>query len=151
MLDLSTFRRSDAEIAARKPIKVILGDTEYDVKPHLNWQAEEWRERLMKEVVDVADRIKSDLDDDNDAFMHGLMFTFLKFPKKILDLCKAYAPKLPWDETILARTNEDGATEEQIARMFGQVVVLAFPFTPELSQMNRVLALAKTMTTTPRA
>lgn len=140
MVDAAGFTRSDADVLNMAPIKVVFGKTEYDIHPLTIGKASRWRAKLIEEVGEIGRTFKQDVEGSQERFMHGLAFTFLKFPEKILALVQAYAPDLPWKDEIL--DEEKGATEEQIARAFGQVVLIAFPFTSELAQMNRVMALA---------
>ncbi len=140
MVDATTFTRSDGEVLNMTPIKVTFGKKEYEIAPLTIGKATRWRQKLIEEVGEIGRTFKQDVEGSQERFLHGLAFTFLKFPEKILGLVRAYAPDLPWDKEIL--DEEKGATEEQLARAFGQVVLIAFPFTSELAQMNRVMALA---------
>lgn len=139
MVDATNFKRADGDILNMQPIVVRFGETDYKIEPLRIRKATAWREELMREVGDIARTFKTDVEGSQERFMHGLAFTFLKFPEKILRLVRSYAPNLPWEEIL---DEEKGATEEQLARAFGQVVLIAFPFTSELAQMNRVMALA---------
>jgi hypothetical protein len=132
---LTKYSRSEEEIVGKLPILVKFGETEYKIKPLTILKAGAWRDKLVTEVNEIVDSLKGDGADSN-AFTDGLAFVFLKFPQKVFDLVKSYAPDLEWEKIA------DEATEEQLSRAFGQIMVVAFPFLGELGATMQALQTA---------
>ena len=127
--------RTESQILAQEPIKVRLGEKDYDVPLLRILAARAWRKKLVEEVTAVSDVVKPDAS-TTPAFLNGLAFLFLQFPEKLADLVFGYAPSLPREEI------EENATEEQLAKAFGQIVEVAFPFVGELKAVTQTLSLA---------
>lgn len=114
------------------PIVAKFGTNDYEIKPLVIGKARAWRALLVDSVKEISGELSPEVT-DNRAFTHGLAFTFLRFPEKLLEMVKAYAPDLPWEAI------ENEATEEQVSRVFGQIVKVAFPFATELRLVTQVL------------
>jgi hypothetical protein len=127
--------RTEDEIIGQLPITVKFGDKEYKIKPLTILKARKWRENLIGQIQTIAAALKQDTN-TSEVFVSGLAFVFLSFPEKMADLIFTYAPDLP-KETI-----EEEGTEEQMSRVFGQIVQVAFPFLGELKAMSQTLGLA---------
>lgn len=127
--------RSEEDILGQLPITIKFGEAEYKVKPLRILKARKWRESLIESVKEISGTLQQDAS-TNPVFIQGLAFIFLQFPTKMADLVFSYAPDLP-RETI-----ENDATEEQLARAFGQIVQIAFPFVGELRAMTQTLNIA---------
>ena len=132
------FERTEQQKVTMAPVKVLLGEKEYDVRPLRITPAQEWRETFMKQVADISGVLKQDAN-TSPVFIQGLAFVFLQFPQKMVELIFSYAPYLPREEVL---HRETGATEEQISLAFGQIVQLAFPFTGELAMVTKIMSMA---------
>lgn len=132
---LTKYARTEEEIVGKLPITVKFGDIDYDIRPLTILKAGKWRDKLVKEVNEIVANLRGEATDNN-VFTDGLAFMFLKFPHKVLSLVKDYAPDLDWEKI------EDEATEEQLSRAFGQIMVVAFPFLGELGATMQALQAA---------
>lgn len=128
-------QRTEEEILGQLPITVKFGEAEYKIKPLRIKKAREWRTKLIEEVTSISTMLQQDVS-TSPVFIKGLAFVFLQFPEKMAELVFSYAPDLPKDRI------EDEASEEQLARAFGQIVQIAFPFLGELKAMTSTLSLA---------
>jgi hypothetical protein len=132
--------RSEEDILSRTPIRVRLGDKDYDI-PLLGINAQrKWRQKLG---VDLEAIIKNfnQRDVSEKAMLNGLAGALVEFPEKLADLVFAYGTELPKDEIL------EKATEEQIAAAFSAIMVVAFPF---LAQLGLVTQLVRA-TSNPQA
>lgn len=130
-------RRTDEQILARAPIVAKLGEKEYSIKILRITAAQKWREHLIDSVKEITEQMRAETGSDH-AFLTGLGYTLLQFPEKMTELIFSYAPDLNKEEIMHETT---GATEEQIARVFGQIVAVAFPFRGELQMITQVLGM----------
>ncbi len=131
-----TTERTEDQIIAKDPLKLRFGTRDHDV-PILGFRkAKEWRANAVDRVREIVNVHRTECD-NNDVFTHGLAFFFLQFPDKMLDLICLYGPAL--DRNVI----EDEGTDEQVARAFGQVVAIAFPFTKELGMISTVMGIAQ--------
>jgi hypothetical protein len=128
-------KRSEEDILSQAPIVVKFGDVEYKIKPLRMIKAREWRDKLIKEVQSIGTSLQQDTS-TSPVFIQGLAFVFLQFPQKMADLVFSYAPNLPREKI------ENEGTEEQLARAFGQIVQIAFPFVGELQAMMQTLSMS---------
>lgn len=131
--------RTEEEILGQLPIKLRFGNKDYDVKPLRILKARMWRESLIKEVESIAGSLQQDAS-TSPVFVNGLAFVFLQFPQKMADLIFSYAPNLPRE--IIEGDSDEAGTEEQLARAFGQIVQIAFPFVGELRAMTQTLSMS---------
>jgi hypothetical protein len=66
----------------------------------------------------------------------ALTAQFVRYPERILQLVKSYAPGLPWAQI------EEEVTEEQIQIAYGRILEVAFPYLAHLAA-ERAALLAK--------
>jgi hypothetical protein len=125
-------KRSDEEILTQAPIKATFGVKEYPIKPLRILKQQEWRDKLITDITEISKTLNVAAGTDT-VLLSGLGYTMLRFPKKLIELVFAYAPDLPKDEIL------EAATEEQFAKVFGQIMVVAFPFRGELQMISQVL------------
>lgn len=123
--------RTDSDILAKAPIKVLLGSTEYDVHPLTILKAREWRAKVNESFQSIAQSFAAKPEPGN--LGPALTGALLAFPEKLAELVFAYAPDLP-QQTIL-----EEATEEQMNAAFGKIMKLAFPFVGQLAQTIQIL------------
>jgi hypothetical protein len=126
--------RTEDEILARTPLKVKLGEKEYDVPLLAVMAQREWRKKLFAELAPILASFNFQV--NGASMVQGLTASLLNFPDKLAEMVFAYAPDLPKDE-ILAQ-----ATEEQIAHAFSAIMAVAFPFLPQLGMMTQILKTA---------
>lgn len=123
--------RTEDEILARSPLSVKLGDKDYSIPLLAVMAQREWRKNLFAELAPILESFNFKV--DGKSMAAGLTASLLTFPEKLCDLVRAYAPDLPWEE-ILAE-----ATEEQIGSAFSAIMVVAFPFVPQLGMVTNLL------------
>jgi hypothetical protein len=126
--------RTEDEILSRTPLKVKLGDKDYDVPLLAVMAQREWRKNLFATLAPILTTFESNLAAGSMA--QGLTAALLQFPEKIAELFFAYAKALSADEReqILA-----DATEEQLILAFEAVKAVAFPFSPTLETMRQLV------------
>lgn len=124
--------RTEAEKLSKAPLKVKLGNEEYELPILGITRMAEYRQKVIATAKEIGDLGVS---------LFGLGEAFLAFPEKIVALVFAYAPNLP-KEKILALDNE--ATEEQFALAFSEIESVAFPYQRQVSLMKS-LALIKSL------
>ncbi len=129
------FERTEDDIVTMAPIKAKFGDKIYEIKPLRILAQRQWRSKVVEEVRAIGVILKPDAA-TMPVFVKGLAFVFLQFPEKIADLVFEYAKDLP-RETIEAE-----ATEEQLVRVFSQIVTVAFPFVEELRALTQTVGIA---------
>lgn len=125
-------KRSEEQIISMAPIVARLGADDYNIKPLRILAQQKWRQDLIDNVTDIMGELSATASTDA-VFLSGLGYAMLKFPEKMLKLVFLYAPDLPQEKIV------EEATEEQVARVFGQIVQVAFPFTAELQMISTVL------------
>jgi hypothetical protein len=69
-----------------------------------------------------------------DKFSEALNAMMVALPDQVVDLFFEYAKDLPREEI------EDAATDDEIAKAFGEVIKLAFPLAGSLSQAIQSLS-----------
>lgn len=124
-------KRTEAEALSRTPLKLKLGDQEYQAPILKIGAAREWREKLTAELAELFEPMASETVKNLPAAMTA---QFLKYPDKILELIKSYVPGLPW------KTIETDVTEEQVQIAYGQIVEVAFPYLAHLIATRQALA-----------
>jgi hypothetical protein len=130
--------RSEQEAIEMAPLKLKFGTADYEVPVLRISKQREWRQKFMEIGAQLFGT--TDQPATNASFQAGLAFVFLEYPEKVADLVFAYdvSGKLP-QEVILEQ-----ATEEQLARAFSKIMVVAFPFARELAMTMQILEKAKT-------
>jgi hypothetical protein len=119
--------RTEQEMFAMTPLKVKFGAKSYDVKPLTVGPSLEWRNRLLSEATDMITQLKAQGQSTEDI-VAGLGQVWFSFPKKLVELIRAYCPDLA------AEVVEAGSTE-QICATFQGIMQMEFPFLPHLQQL----------------
>jgi hypothetical protein len=127
-------KRSESDILAKAPLKVKLGDKEYQIPVLTVLKAREWRVKLNTELGELTSSFSIVGSADANAMSRGLTFALIQFPEKVAELVFAYA-----GETLNANEVLDVATEEQLAAAFSAIMGVAFPFLPQLSLVTQVM------------
>jgi hypothetical protein len=123
--------RTEDDVDARTPITVKLGEKDYSIPLLAVMAQREWRKKLFAELGPILESFKPKV--EGNGILDGLAASLLNFPEQLTSLVFAYAPDLPKDD-ILAN-----ATEEQIASAFSSIMLVAFPFLPQLGMVTQVL------------
>jgi len=107
-----------------KTIKVTLDDQEYDISELRARENAGWRDLLQEQVAEITTVIQAapDTNVSDGQALAGLIARIselvLGSVDTILELCREYAPRLPWDE----------AYDSEIVAAFWQILGLAYPF-----------------------
>lgn len=126
--------RTEEEIIGQLPIRVRLGETEYEIKPLRILEAMKWREELSKAMGEVLGTFNTTGVSLADSLKSGLTGALLKFPEKILELLLLFAPNLDRQKVL------EEATEEQVNLAFSKVMTVAYPFLAQLGTVTKVMA-----------
>lgn len=113
--------RTEEDKITQAPLKLQLGDVEYQVKPLRILKQREWRQKLQKELGPVVQSMQISKIGGR-TFVAGLSTALENFPEKVCDLVFAYAPNLEEKKDTIM--NE--ATEEQMAAAFSKIWDLVF-------------------------
>jgi hypothetical protein len=132
--------RTEDDILSRAPIAVKLGDKEYSIPLLAVMAQREWRKKLFAELGPILESFKPKF--EGKGMVDGLAASLLNFPEQLTRLVFAYAPGLPQKEIL------ESATEEQIASAFSSIMVVAFPFLPQLGMVTQVLRSVPTASPT---
>lgn len=124
-------QRTESDILTKAPVKITLGEKEYQVKPLTIGPAREWRALVMGTMKTTLGAFGSDVNPQNMA--PGLSAAMIAFPEKLLEIIMAFAPYLPKEEI------EASATDEQLAVAYGKVMALGFPFLAPLMMTRKVM------------
>lgn len=135
--------RTDDEKLAISPIKIKLGEKDYELKVRRILQAREWREQLMRSLSEILAQMNPELT-SIESFVGGVGVMYLRFPEKVAELVFSYDPALD------RAAAEAEATEEQLAVAFSSILKVAFPFVSELSMVNQVLKTAAILSPSAR-
>lgn len=148
--------RTEDDILSKAPIKVKLGDSEYEIKILTINAQRAWRTQLSEELAEIIANFNPEVSKNTMAL--GLTGALIDFPEKLAELVFTYATKYevsdvvcvdghfsfieqPVGETYLPKEKIlTEATEEQIAKAFSEVMTVAFPF---LSQLQLVTQLVR--------
>lgn len=117
--------RTEDEILSKAPIKITLGEVEYDLKPLPIMKAREWRKGLVEAMRGIVGSMSAD--ESKITMGPALTAALLAFPDKVAELVFAWAPDLP-QKTIL-----ETATEEQLAVAYSGVMKMGYPFLAQLA------------------
>jgi hypothetical protein len=126
--------RSDADIIAKKPLRLRFGVKDYEVPLLLVLASEAWREQLNTSLGGVADSFQVTAAVDSSQVRQGLTAALMETPRKIRDLVFAYAGKSLDQEEVLANS-----TDEQFAAAFSLIMQVAYPFLPPLRMVTEAL------------
>src|ERR1035441_7952907 len=108
--------RSEEQVLTKAPLKVKLGNEDYELPILAIPRMAEWRHKVIATAKEIGGLGVS---------LAGLGEAFLAFPEKIMGLVFAYAPNLPQDKIL---DPDKGATEEQFALAFSEIESVAFPY-----------------------
>lgn len=123
--------RTESDMIAKSPVRVMLGNSEYDFHPLTINKARLWRTRLNEIMAEVIGPMQAD--ESIEALGPALTAAFVKFPDKMLELVLLYKPDLPKDKI------EAEATEEQITLAYANIMLFAYPFQAPLKETLRVV------------
>lgn len=132
MIASNELKRSEEQILTQAPIQVKFGDIDYDIKPLRILKARDWRAKMIEKMQEVTGRMLARVDGEK-QLMGALGYVLLEFPEVLADLVFSYSPELPQSKIL------DEATEEQMAKAFGKILQVAFPFQGELKTMMQVM------------
>jgi len=125
--------RTEAQKLSRAPLKVKLGDQEYELPILGITRMAEWREKMIATAKEIGELGIS---------VFSLGEAFLAFPEKIMQLVFAYAPNLPKDKIL---NPDNGATEEQFALAFSEIESVAFPYQHQVSLMKSLATMIRSL------
>jgi hypothetical protein len=128
--------RTEQESAEMLPIVIKLGTAEYKVPVLTISKQRAWREKFFNIATNLEGMLGPTA--NGDTFKAGLAFVMLRFPEKVAELVFEYAGDVLPQDVVLQQ-----ATEEQMARAFSRIMVVAFPFGPALALTTEVLEKAK--------
>lgn len=127
--------RTESQKLTKAPIKVTLGDKEYEI-PILRVRKQwEWRDKLVQDTVGMFGGVGAMVDIEGKGFNNALVTALTKFPRKLAEMLFEYAPDLPKDQIL------DDASEEQVLLAFTEVMKVAAD--PMLGPLKLVMDLAK--------
>lgn len=107
-----------------KTVKIVLDGNEHEVCELRSRENSGWRELLQEQAADIVTLIQGapSTNVSDGAALAGLVGRIseivLGSVDTILELCREYAPRLPWDE----------AYDSEIVEAFWQILGLAYPF-----------------------
>jgi hypothetical protein len=127
-------KRSDEHIFAHR-LELQFGETTYAAKVLPHFKAAEWREKAIGSTREVVSGMEQPTNGMDSEFFAGLGKWFIAFPDKMIELMKAYAPDLPWDEILKE------ATDEEIEINFARICEVGFPSKSPLQMMGPVGAI----------
>jgi len=130
-----------------KTVKVLLGETEYEIREAGFIVAKPWKKRLLEEIKPLFEKLGGapDITFDKPSDLFQLLplaeSIFIEGIETIFELLIEYSPALKADAETIAAT----ATDRQIVAAFREVVYLADPF-GVVNQLNRQLGRGLTGT-----
>lgn len=127
-------KRSDAHIFAHR-LDLQFGEKVYQAKVLSHTKASEWREKAIGATQAVVSGMQEPTNGMDASFFVGLGKWFIAFPEKMVELMKAYAPDLPWDEILTE------ATDEEIELNFARICDVGFPSKSPLQMMGPMGAI----------
>jgi hypothetical protein len=125
--------RTEEQKVFSDPIRVKLGGRDYEIRPLVIRQSREWRKKLASAMADLPQYMGVDASNP-DKFSEALNAMMVALPDQVVDLFFEYAKDLPREEI------EDAATDDEIAKAFGEVIKLAFPLAGSLTQAIQSLS-----------
>lgn len=117
--------RTEDEKILRSPIVVIFGGKEYTIAPLVIRDSRKWRTELTNLIASSLAYAQV-TSDSPDAFRDALNAMLVTMPDVVIDLLFQYAKDLDREEI------EGIATDDEMAKAFGQLVQLAFPLAHSL-------------------
>jgi hypothetical protein len=122
--------RTESDMIAKSPIKVMLGSAEYEIHPLPIKKARAWRTQLNEIMAEVVEPMQQE---NMDGLGPALTAALIKFPDKMLQLVLAFQPSLSKEKI------EEEATEEQITVAFNVAMRFAYPFLAPLQATLQVV------------
>lgn len=147
-------KRSESDMLAQAPIKLRLGNKEYEVPILSNKKAAAWREKLyaaLGPLVAGFDFSNVDITANQQHVSHlmsqKLSQELIAYPQRLAELLFDFAPSLPKDD-IMGEDPELCASDEQICLAFAQCAEVGYPFFFHLWATKRALSIAPQKTPT---
>lgn len=134
-------QRTEDQILSREPFDAKLGSETYKIKPLGILKQRQWREKLAEEVNAITEGFSQPTTNKN-ALTSGLASALLRFPEKIVDMVFLYAPDLDQQKIM----EDEETTEEQFAKVFGDIMSVAFPFLASLQLMTTLMKTSSSST-----
>lgn len=113
-------KRTDEEKICRAPLVVVFDGKEYEVKPLVIRESRVWRQELVGTLAELP-KYASATTDDPKGFGKAIQVLLIENPDTVVNLFFKYAKDLNKEEI------EAIATDDEMAKAFGQVVKVAFP------------------------
>lgn len=117
--------RNEAEMISKAPIKIKLGDKDYQIPVLTILPSREWRLKLNEALKPILETFQFDGHPDSESMGHSLTVSLIQFPEKMADLIFDYAGDALSKDEVLAI-----ATEEQIGTAFSRIMEVAYPLVP---------------------
>jgi len=127
--------RTEAQKLTGEPVKVILGGTEYDVRPLPIKYSRPWRVKLNEILAELPKYIDAN-SNDAEQFSSAMKALTITMPDKLVDMFFEYAVDLaPQREAI-----EEVASDAEFAEAWDRVVTMAFPLATRAVQTMGLLS-----------
>lgn len=125
--------RSEEQIVAQEPIKLIFGGKEYQVKPLVIKDSRVWRKKIADMLGNLPSYVNATTDQP-EQFQEALTGIMVDMPDKVCDLVFDYARDLPRKEV------EAVATDAEMAKAFESILEVAFPLAQSIAGATMHLA-----------
>lgn len=129
--------RTEAEMIARSPIKIMLGGKPYDLAILNRLGSRKWRELLIEKAHEVLTALSTEVT-SMESLVGGLSTAMMLFPDKTAELISKWSPEL--EQSAL-----DEATDEELSIALQQIIDVAFPYGPALRAIAKNMQLAAMM------
>lgn len=110
--------RSEEQIVAQEPLKLIFGGKSYEVKLLVIKDSREWRGKFADVLGHLPLFVNTTSPDKFSEVINGM---FMDVPDRVMDLLFEYAKDLPREEI------EAVATDVEMAKAFESIIEVAFP------------------------
>lgn len=118
--------RTEQEAVDMAPIRVKFGKAEYQIPILGMTKQSAWREKFFQTAISLEGQL--DQNYQGGPFQAGLAFVLLRFPEKVAELVFDYAGEALDRDAVL-----ENGTDEQMARAFSKIWMVAFPYGPALA------------------
>jgi hypothetical protein len=135
-------KRTEEQVLLRAPVEIQLGGKEFKLPIKRLGSAQLWRAKVVEDVHEITKIMNMDAAGATDV-IKGLGLLFVQFPEKLVNHVIGYAPEGMIDREWLM--GDEGATDEELADAFTRIMVVAFPFTPQLTLMMQAMKVATTV------
>ena len=133
IVEATNMQRTDEDILTRKPVTIMLGAKEFQVKILALGKARTWRTLLLSTMAAVLASFKTTPSPDNMA--PALTAAMLTFPDTLHELVDAYSPEIAAEHEYIL----ENASDEQLAAAYGKITAVAFPFLAQLNTTSTIL------------